>query len=115
MSNPNPPQPYEYDPNYRPPAYPQQPRPQPQGVVTAKSPGIAVLLEIFLPGAGLIYAGSVVVGLLILFIVTPLMWVSVVFTVGIGLLWYIPYLIIMMVASYSVASGYNRRNGITVR
>jgi len=85
------------------------------GVVSAKSSGIAILIDLFFPGGGLIYAGQLIMGLLILCIVTPLVWVSVWLTIGIGLIWYIPYLIIVMIFSVVSVNGFNHRNGITVR
>jgi len=36
------------------------------GVVSAKSSGIAILIDLFFPGGGLIYAGQLILGLLIL-------------------------------------------------
>jgi len=44
-------------------------------VVGAKSPGVAAILSLLIPGLGQIYVGRVGRGLLILFIVMPLTFV----------------------------------------
>jgi hypothetical protein len=94
--------------------YPNQ-GPQPIGVVAAKSPGIAVLLSIWL-GGGQLYVGQVGLGVCCLVFYAFLFLIS--FT-GIGLLIAIPcWLVafpILAIAASNEAKSFNRRNGIIVR
>lgn len=96
--------------------------PQPYGplvpvvpVVPAKSPGIAVLLSIWL-GGGQLYVGQVAAGVCLL--IWHFLLVFVTFTV-VGLivavpLWVISFAIVAPLAA-SEANNFNRRNGINVR
>lgn len=51
----------------RPPARPTPRAVQPMFVVTAKSPGVALLLSLIVPGAGQMYAGAIGKGVFIMF------------------------------------------------
>jgi TM2 domain-containing membrane protein YozV len=89
--------------------------PVPVPVISAKSPGIAVLLSIWL-GGGQLYVGQVAAGVCLLIWHFFLLFVT--FTV-IGLivavpLWLISFAIVASLAA-SEANNYNRRNGINVR
>lgn len=57
------------------PVSPPPTRPPTTVVVGAKSPGVAAILSLLIPGLGQIYVGRVGRGLLILFIVMPLTFV----------------------------------------
>ena len=48
-------------------------QPQPVGIVTAKNPAVGGLLNGVWPGVGNIYAGQTVIGLLLMFIATPVL------------------------------------------
>jgi len=83
--------------------------------VQAKSPGIAVLLSIWL-GGGQLYVGQIAAGVCLL--IWHFFLIFVTFTL-IGLivavpLWLISFAIVASLAA-SEANNYNRRNGINVR
>lgn len=104
------------------PSVPVSPQPTPYGplvpvipVVPAKSPGIAVLLSIWL-GGGQLYVGQIAAGICLLIWHFFLLFIT--FTI-IGLivavpLWVISFAIVASLAA-SAAKDYNRRNGINVR
>jgi TM2 domain-containing membrane protein YozV len=82
----------------------------PQGYVSAKNPGVAVLLSFFLPGAGNLYAGSTAAGVVLL-----ICW----FVSWLFMLVAIPAFLIVwivgMPTAYGAAVKFNQRNGISVR
>jgi TM2 domain-containing membrane protein YozV len=87
-----------------------------QGVVPAKSPGIAALLSFLWLGAGHLYTGSVAAGVILLICDGLLFLLSL---TGVGLIvtvpvWLIVTPIVMILAARS-ASNFNQRNGIIVR
>lgn len=107
-----------YDPNYRPPSPPPEmlvSHQRPAGVVSAKNGGIAVLLDLVWAGAGHVYAGKPVLGLICMFVIVPILWALVVLTAGIGLVLAVPIWVSIMVHSWYSVKGYNERNGIEVR
>jgi len=104
----------------RPPYQPQL-APQPyttpsRGVVTAKSSGIAVLLSLLWLGAGNIYAGQTVLGIVLMLVDIPLGFLA--FTM-VGLIVAFPIWLILFVISLVVAiqgvNSFNERNGIVLR
>jgi hypothetical protein len=85
-------------------------------VVTAKSSGIAVLLSLLWVGAGNIYSGQIVLGLVLMLVDIPLTILA--FT-GFGLIIAVPVWLILFVISLVVAiqgvKTFNERNGIVLR
>jgi TM2 domain-containing membrane protein YozV len=68
----------------------------PQPGVTAKTPGIAVLLSMIFPGAGHFYANKTASGVVIIFAMV-LIWIG------------------AMKSSYKAAIDFNRRNGFEMK
>jgi hypothetical protein len=67
-----------------------------------KSGGIAALLNLFLPGAGYIYCGRWILGIIAFFFVIALA----IFTAGLGA---IPLILLLVIDGFLCASRYNRR------
>ncbi|XVS63752.1 hypothetical protein ACQPYE_36750 [Actinosynnema sp. CA-299493] len=86
------------------------------GVVTAKNPGIAVLLSLLWLGAGNLYAGQTALGVILLLVNFPLILLAM--TV-LGLIVAFPVWLVLVVVSIVLAmqgaKDFNRRNGILVR
>lgn len=86
------------------------------GFVTAKSPGIAILLSLLWLGAGNVYAGQIVLGIVLMVVDIPLAFLA--FTL-VGLVIAFPVWLILVVISIVVATqgvkSFNERNGIVVR
>ncbi len=85
----------------------------PRGV-TAKSPGVAVLLTFLWLGAGHLYANRTGIGVCLLlfefFVLVPLLFVF-----GVGILLWLVTAPIAMITAASAARNFNARNGIVVR
>jgi hypothetical protein len=103
-------------PPYQPQMAPHPYAPANRVVVTAKSSGIAVLLSLLWVGAGNIYSGQIVLGLVLMLVDIPLTILA--FT-GFGLIIAVPVWLILFVISLVVAiqgvKTFNERNGIVLR
>ncbi|MCC8248688.1 TM2 domain-containing protein [Saccharothrix luteola] len=99
-----------------PPAHPVPYGMPVRGVVTAKNPGVAVLLSLLWLGAGNLYAGQTVLGVILLLANFPLILLAM--TV-LGLIIAFPVWVVLVIVSIVLAmqgaKDFNRRNGIVVR
>ncbi|NUT49922.1 MAG: hypothetical protein HOV94_21820 [Saccharothrix sp.] len=87
-----------------------------RGVVTAKNPGIAVLLSLLWLGAGNLYAGQTTLGVILVLVNFPLILLAM--TV-LGLIVAFPVWVILVIVSVALgvqgAKDFNLRNGIVIR
>jgi hypothetical protein len=87
-----------------------------RGVVTAKNPGVAVLLSLLWLGAGNLYAGQTTLGVILLLVNFPLVLLAM--TV-VGLIIAFPVWVVLVIVSIVLgaqgAKDFNQRNGIVVR
>ncbi|WP_433265444.1 hypothetical protein ACQPZF_37960 [Actinosynnema sp. CS-041913] len=87
-----------------------------RGVVTAKSSGIAVLLSFLWLGAGNLYAGQTVLGIILIIANFPLVIIAMtVFGLIIAFPIWLVLAIVGMVMAAQGAKDFNQRNGIIVR
>ncbi len=106
-----PPPPYGQPVPYGPHGAPMMP-----GVVTAKSPGIAVLLSLLWLGAGNLYAGQTALGVILIIVNFPL-WLLAMTVLGLIVAFPV-WLVLVVVGTVLAAQGakeFNYRNGIMVR
>ncbi|MBB5955070.1 TM2 domain-containing membrane protein YozV [Saccharothrix tamanrassetensis] len=111
------PQPVQYATGPQPVQYGGYGAPMPiRGVVTAKSPGIAVLLSFLWLGAGNLYAGQTALGIILIIVNFPL---AILAMTVLGLIIAFPVWLILavlgMVMAAQGAKDFNHRNGIMVR
>ncbi|QTR01537.1 hypothetical protein J7S33_19395, partial [Saccharothrix algeriensis] len=86
------------------------------GVVTAKSPGVAVLLSFLWLGAGNLYAGQTALGIVLILVNFPL-WIFALTFIGMIIAFpvWVVLAIVGMVLAAQGAKDFNLRNGIVVR
>ncbi|MFE2756965.1 hypothetical protein ACFXGA_33710 [Actinosynnema sp. NPDC059335] len=110
-------QPVAQAPAYPPPGVQPMPYGMPvRGVVTAKTPGIAVLLSLLWLGAGNLYAGQTALGVVLLLVNFPLVFLAM---SVLGLIIAFPVWAVLVIVSIATGvqgvKNFNHRNGIIVR